>query len=151
MTDEDERTTPLGLFNYAHSYWRSAVALKQARVKATHPGDPIWFLYFHAMELYLKYYLRLHGKSVANLRDEYGHRMDRLAKGARSFGFQFDDEDREVLSVIASMNPIDVRYIKTGFFRRPTHEALDRTCKSFHHSAAEALMGRGIKIRRYVS
>lgn len=30
MTDEDDRTTPIGLFNYPDSYWRSAVALEGA-------------------------------------------------------------------------------------------------------------------------
>jgi hypothetical protein len=32
MSDEIERTTPLGLFNYARSYWRSAEYLHAAQL-----------------------------------------------------------------------------------------------------------------------
>jgi len=35
MSDEDARTTAFGLFNFAHSYWRSAAALQTLKVKAT--------------------------------------------------------------------------------------------------------------------
>jgi hypothetical protein len=52
------------------------VALQKAQVKATHPDDPICFLYFHAVELYLKSFLRAHGASVEELRTKYGHRLD---------------------------------------------------------------------------
>jgi hypothetical protein len=34
---DDDRTTPLGLFNYARSYWQSGVLLHDARAKVT-PG-----------------------------------------------------------------------------------------------------------------
>jgi len=34
---DDDRTTPLGLFNYARSYWQSGVLLHQARAKVSHP------------------------------------------------------------------------------------------------------------------
>jgi hypothetical protein len=46
MTDDD-RTTPLGLFNYARSYWQSAVLLHNARAKVTHPDAPITLLLAH--------------------------------------------------------------------------------------------------------
>jgi hypothetical protein len=32
------------------------------------------------------------------------------------------------------VEPLTIRYIKTGPFRRPTLEALNRTSKSFHQS-----------------
>src|SRR5262249_25632566 len=38
MTDDD-RTTPLGLFNYARSDWQSGVLLHDARAKVTHPDS----------------------------------------------------------------------------------------------------------------
>jgi hypothetical protein len=38
---EDDRTTPLGLFNYARSYWQSGVLLHDARAKVTRPDAPV--------------------------------------------------------------------------------------------------------------
>jgi hypothetical protein len=57
MSDEIERTSPLGLFNYARSYWRSAEYLHAAKLKLTHPSAPATFLFYHAIELYLKAFL----------------------------------------------------------------------------------------------
>jgi hypothetical protein len=57
MIDEIERTTPLGFFNYARSYWRSAEYLHAAKLKPTHPSAPVTFLFCHAIESYLKAFL----------------------------------------------------------------------------------------------
>lgn len=150
MVGNGEETTPIGLFHFAHSYWRSAVALEKAEVKVTHPGSPIWFLYFHAIELYFKSFLRLHGLSVTELRSrKYGHRVCCLAEKSEEFGFHFDDEDREVLSLMAQMDLTDVRYLRTGAFRRPALEALHRTCKSFHQTVEQALREHDHPVRRY--
>jgi hypothetical protein len=59
--NDDDRSTPLGLFNYARSYWQSAVLLHHARAKVTHPDAPVTLLLAHAIELYLKVFLRLRG------------------------------------------------------------------------------------------
>ena len=56
---DDDRTTPLGLFNFARSYWQSGVLLHDANAKVTHPDDTL--LLAHAIELYLKAFLRLCG------------------------------------------------------------------------------------------
>jgi hypothetical protein len=53
ITGED-RTNDVGLFNMAESYWKSAAALHEAKVKASHPLSPVLFLYYHAVELYLR-------------------------------------------------------------------------------------------------
>jgi len=52
--NDDDRSTPLGLFNYARSYWQSGVLLHHARAKTTHPDAPVTLLLAHAIELYLK-------------------------------------------------------------------------------------------------
>jgi hypothetical protein len=149
MTDQDDLTTPFGLFNFAHSYWRSAQALQKAKVKATHSAAPVEFLYIHAIEVYLKSLLRLRGLSVAELRSrKYGHGVSALAQEAENLGMWFADEDKEVVALIASMDLTDLRYIKTGPFTRPAHEALDRTCKSFDETVGDALIKAGHPIRR---
>src|SRR4029078_13203402 len=55
---DDDRTTPLGRFNYARTYWQSAVLLHHARAKVSHPDAPVTLLLAHAIELYLKAFLR---------------------------------------------------------------------------------------------
>lgn len=150
MIDEDDRTTAFGLFNYARSYWRSAAALDEAKPKVTHPDAPVIFLYVHSIELYFKSFLRLNGLTVQELRSrDLGHRVCCLADKARSYGLQFDDEDLEVLALIVGMDLLDLRYIKTGPFRRPTPEALDRTCKSLDDSIGQALIAQGHPVRRF--
>jgi hypothetical protein len=52
--EEEKRTTTLGLFNFAESYWAAAEALDNAKLKSTHPSSPVSFLYYHAIELYQK-------------------------------------------------------------------------------------------------
>lgn len=147
MEDEDERTTPIGLFHYANSYWQSATALQEADVKSSHPEVPIWFLYLHAVELYLKSYLRSHGISAQELRTKYGHRVCCLTDESRQRGLLLDDEDIEVFSLIVRMDLMAVRYIRTGAFTRPTHEALYRTCNSLHNAVGNVLKEKGFPVR----
>ncbi len=59
LQDQDERTNSMGLFNMAEAYRLSAEALRKAGVAAGHAESPIRFLYYHAIELYLKALLRL--------------------------------------------------------------------------------------------
>ena len=40
---EEDRTNEVGLFNTAESYWKSAAALYEAEVKASHPLSPVLF------------------------------------------------------------------------------------------------------------
>jgi hypothetical protein len=58
IQDENERTNPMGLFTMAEAYRLSALALENAEVAAGHADSPIRFLYYHALELYLKALLR---------------------------------------------------------------------------------------------
>jgi hypothetical protein len=55
MTAEDddaERTTSIGLYNYAGSYSRCANNLARVKPKGvTHPDEPIDFLFYHSIEL----------------------------------------------------------------------------------------------------
>lgn len=142
MSDDDDRTTAFGLFNYAHSYWQSATKLHFVKVRASHPDSPVLFLYCHAVELYLKAYLRAHGVSAAQLRKSYGHNLIRLAAGARRNGLQFDDEDVAVVRLIPRLDTT-ARYIRTGQFTRPGFEALDR----FHASVGHFLKAKGLPVR----
>lgn len=148
MADDDDRTTPIGLFNFANSYWHSAIALEKAKVEVTHPNAPIYFLYSHAIELYLKSYLRAQGHTVQELRRKFGHNVVKMLDDAKRFGLHFDDEDVEVLNLmVESDSVIGSRFLRTGFSQRPDNKALNRTCESLHQSVGEDLKENGFPVR----
>jgi HEPN domain-containing protein len=153
MTDDEkeelERTTALGLFNVADSYWHAGKCLLKADLRSTHRNSPVSFLYYHAIELYLKAFLRHHGHSPKELRaNKFGHRTVALEERATQLGLLFEDEDRDVLCLMANTDAvIRSRYIQTGYFRWPDPKALDRVCKSLRLSVGEKLEQDGVSVR----
>lgn len=146
-TEDNERTSALGLFNTARSYWRSAEHLNAANLKVTHPQAPVTFLFCHAIELYLKAYLRGMGKTVAELKN-IGHRVNRLAKAAANSGLMIDQERMEILAHIDDADvAIEARYIVTGFKRLPTNEALSGSAEYLDQTVSTALSNKGIPVR----
>jgi hypothetical protein len=145
----EDRSSPLGLFNTAESYWQAGMALGTANLRTTHPSAPISFLYYHAIELYLKAYLKLNGYTSDQLRSrKFGHRICCLSEKSAEFGLRFDDEDNAVFSLIATTDAvIRSRYIETGYFTWPANEALQRTCKSLRVSVGQALKKENLPIR----
>jgi hypothetical protein len=142
----DDRTTALGLFNYARSYRASADHLLAAKLSVPHAHAPLTYLYYHAIELYLKAYLRSRNQTVEDLK-KIGHSISKIAARVQSFGLILDDEDKEVLSLMAEAdNVIRSRYIQTGAFSRPEEEALGRTCTALEGQVAGAFAQSGIVI-----
>jgi hypothetical protein len=79
---------------------------------------------------------------------KFGHKTDRLSDRAAELGLFLIDEDKEVLSMMATTDVvIRSRYLRTGPFRIPAPEALDRTCKSFRESIGEELKKEGHTVR----
>jgi len=148
LKDDDERTTSLGLFNMAEAYRLSAMALEDAKVKSGHAHDPVLFLYYHTLELYLKALLR-QKYSVEAVTKEFGHNTRRLVKEAETLGLVPDDEDREVFLIMGDTDTvIEARYIRTGSKKTwPTFKALNRTCKSMRDSVGSLLRGAGVPVR----
>lgn len=149
VDEENDRTIPIGLFNVADSYSKAATVLLKTKVISTHPGSPISFLQYHAIELFLKSFLSLNGHNVQELASrKYGHRTCCLRERAVELGLIFQDEDNEVLSLMATTDAvIRSRYMQTGFFTWPSNEALERTCKSLRRSVGEALRKHGQLVR----
>jgi hypothetical protein len=96
--DADARTTQVGLYNLACSYHQAARALKKLKLRTTHPTSPVSFLYFHAIELFLKSFLRMHGHTVAELRKKFSHGFGPMRDRAAELGLDFMDEDLVVLA-----------------------------------------------------
>ncbi len=130
--DQIDRTSSVGLFNFANSYFAAALALKDIRIAATHPETPLRFLYFHAVELFLKAYLRGKGHSAAELRSrKFGHRICCLSERAAQYGLKFGERDIQVFSWMSCTDAvIESRYIVVGLKREIPCSALEQTCRS---------------------
>jgi hypothetical protein len=151
MADEPEidRTSATGLFNTARSWWRSGVELDALAVKGiTHPGAPVTFLLCHAIELYLKAFLRSRGRDLAFLK-RIGHRVADLAKVAVADGLSIDVADMELLSHVEDADvAMESRYIVTGFKGNvPTSAALAEVAERLDRSACQALSKAGFAVR----
>lgn len=154
-TDRDERTTALGLFNLARSYHEAALTLADQKrngvdLKAGHWLSPVLFLHYHAVELFLKAFLRLHGHSVDELASrKFGHDYQALEDRARELGLFFMDEDIEVLTLMASTDiVIRSRYIQTGPITFPSIAAMERTNASLRESVGNELINAGLVVRK---
>src|SRR5882672_3989344 len=97
--DKNERTNEIGLYHYAVSYHRAADALGTIKFNTTHPDAPRYFLYFHAIELYIKAFLRNAGRSVRQI-EALGHRAGKLERAYLKYGGTLEDEDREILALM---------------------------------------------------
>jgi HEPN domain-containing protein len=122
---DDDRTTPLGLFNYARSYWQSGVLLHDARAKVTHPDAPVTLLLAHAIELYLKAFLRLRGVGIEEVRTSFGHDFKKLVDEASSRGLSLGKEEIDIAAILTEKESIRrSRYIETGYWERITMSSL---------------------------
>jgi hypothetical protein len=148
MKDDDDRTNSMGLFNLAEAYRLSAIRLQESPVKIGHAESPLRFLYYHALELYLKALLR-HEHSVQTLSsNEFGHKIQRLVKEAERLFLKIEDEDREVFSLVADTDTvIEARYIRTGSKSLPALEGLKRTSENVRNHVGARLRELGVMVR----
>jgi hypothetical protein len=145
---EDDRTTPLGLFNYARSYWQSGVLLHHTRPKVTHPDAPVTLLLAHAIELYLKSFIRLRGVGTEEVKSSFGHDFKKLVEEASSRGLSLGKEEIDIAAILTEQESIRrSRYIETGYYRRPGMAALSRTCQGLDQSVSAALRDAGMTIQ----
>jgi hypothetical protein len=145
---DDDRTTPLGLFNYARSYWQSGVLLHDASANVTHPDAPVTLLLAHAIELYLKAFLRLRGVGTEEVKSSFGHDFKKLVDEASSRGLLLAKQEIDIAAILTEQESIRrSRYIETGYYQRPGLPALSRTCQGLDQSVSAALRDAGISLR----
>jgi len=121
MPNQTKGESPLGWFNLAHAYLFDAATLYNAeeRPRGGFYEAPVRHLYFHAIELFLKAYLRTRGMTDRELSlKPYSHDIKNLIDEAELRGmpitkriqrvrlFQMADEARD--------QPIRSRYLRTG-------------------------------------
>ena len=94
-TEDNERTNEVGLFNYADTYLVCGKLLIENRPTHLRFDAPIYFLLFHAAELYLKSCLRQKGEDVEALKG-LGHYHQRMLKKAATFGLDLPPLTRDI-------------------------------------------------------
>lgn len=111
----DRVPAPIGVFNYAKSYYEAATALSRIEVSSTHPEAPVRFLYIHAIELFLKSFLRTHNFNDQELASKrFSHSIKNLLETSIEKGLKLETEILEFLRKIDSEEIIENRYLKLG-------------------------------------
>lgn len=111
-----DRHSSLGYYHYAASYHAAAELILAEGLEATHPDAPATAIYCHAIELYLKSFLRLHRVSAIRLR-WIGHDFRKLRSRARTYGLILSEEDGDVIDWMGNVWT-GARYLETGFNQR---------------------------------
>lgn len=149
--EEAPGETPLAWFHLAHAYLYDAATLSAVRKPVGPPYEiPVRFLYFHAIELFLKAYLRLKGIEEKKLgKYPYSHNLNNLANEAESRGLLIEKGVRFVCDAANSYeNPLEARYIRSGVrlavFTHKLHEA----ARELQSRVEQSLHAEGVKTRR---
>jgi hypothetical protein len=148
LNNQGERTSAVGLFNYAESYRHAANRLHGSKARSLPFDAPIRFLYYHSIELYLKSCLRATGLSADEIRGRYGHSFVKLLNAAARFGCEHDDEDCGVIKLVDGTNYWKARYIETGIGTFPSLPGLARTTDSLALNGYVFLGNHRLPIRK---
>lgn len=146
MNESIDRHPPIGIYNYAASYHVAADLICDHGLRATHPESPAMFLYYHAIELYLKSFLRLRGVSAKRLQS-IGHDYKRLLSRASKDGPVLGEQENEVLNTLDGEIWSRSRYLEIGYVRGPAVYALSETSKSLRQEVAKVLREAGQPVR----
>jgi len=145
---DDGRTTPLGLFNYGRSYWQSWVLLHEVGTKVSHPDAPVTLLMAHAIELYLKAFLRLRGLGAQEVKHSFGHDFEKLVEAAWARGLPLTEADQDMATILKEQESIRrSRYIESGYFKQPSLVALSGVCRRLDEAVSAALRDAGMRSR----
>jgi hypothetical protein len=111
---------------------------------------PVRFLYFHAIELFLKAYLRLQGIEEKDLwRQPYNHDLAYLANAAEQRGLLIGKRVRLVCDAAGDFDkPTEARYIKTGPRSALPAYKLHEAARELQSRVDQALRINGVLTRR---
>jgi hypothetical protein len=135
----------------AHAYLHDAATLNAAeKPTGGHYEAPVRYLYFHAIELFLKAYLRLNGLEEEKLeRRPYSHNLTNLANEAEKLGLLIGKRVRLVCDAAGDFDsPVDARYIKTGARRALLTYKLREAARELQSRVEQSLHAEGIITRR---
>jgi hypothetical protein len=98
----NENTHRSPFFSLAVDFQRAADILQSQRQQDDLQGAfPIYFLYSHSVELFLKAFLRLHGVEAAALaKKPYGHDLENLFKACMGYGLDLSEADKQFVAAL---------------------------------------------------
>ena len=141
--------TPVGFINKAEAYRVGAQLLaRELTGVGGWAGDPIRYLYYHSIELYMKAALISAGHTEAQLRS-LSHGFLKLAEASNAAGLGMNDPaDLNVLALIDSQNNyIKARYHYVGGFTVATVQALDHTAHELAMLTVQMVRQSGVQVR----
>ncbi len=102
------RTTPIGLARYAREFYDAAIIVDDnlgiRKGYEEVPPVPVMYLTGHSIELILKAFMLFKGESLTNLKNKYGHNLEKAFIKANELGLgksvQFDTNEIEVLKIL---------------------------------------------------
>lgn len=146
--DDDDRTTSVGLYHFAESYRDCGEALAARRPDKLMFDAPIEFLFWHAIELYFKAYLRAQGATAAELRTKFGHNLSRLHAACVDQGLSLSRYPEAFFDFMDPDEAIEARYIRIGAkMAKPTVISLQGVTAEIRDAVAQALKARGQPVR----
>ena len=102
----------------------------------------------HAIELYLKAFLRMKGLSAKEAKHSFGHDFEKLMKAACDRGLPLTDEDKDMATLLREQESIRrSQYVETGHFTRPSLAAISGVCRRLDEAVAATLESGGMCVR----
>ncbi|WP_406853804.1 hypothetical protein ABEG18_14680 [Alsobacter sp. KACC 23698] len=117
--------------HYGDAYFYDAALLhREEKPDRGFFNAPVAYLYFHAIELYLKSFLRHHGVSEEKLGSQkFGHQLAKLLKHCRKRGLPRIKRLEDICErAVLYDQPIRARYITTGWAVSPKLTAQHEAC-----------------------
>ena len=122
-------TLACDLFDQAEAYRSSAAALQKAEVLSVFSFVPIVNLYSHAVALYLKAYLHLHGHPLEELDGKYRNDFRRMKKRAEAYGLRVAGADKAAMEYyLRTPAAVRLKYLATPYYSPPSADELDALC-----------------------
>ncbi len=149
MAEPFSSTTPIGFINKAEAYRDGAQVLaRELKGGGSWAGDPVRYLYYHCIELYMKAALISAGQTEAQLR-LLSHHFVKLARACNAAGLGLNEQhDLEVLKQIDSQNNyIRARYHYVGGFTVLTIQNLDNTAHELAVLTVQMVRRSGVQVR----
>ena len=149
MAELFSSTTPIGFINKAEAYRVGAQVLaRELKGVGGWAGDPIRYLYYHCIELYMKAALISAGWTEFQLRS-LSHGFMKLAETCNAAGLGLTErDDLNVLALIDSQNNyIKARYHYVGGVTVATVQALDCTAHELAVLAVQRVRRSGVQVR----
>lgn len=146
MTPESAGATPYGIFDIARSFDQAASLVTASPGAPTRLSTwgPVRLLYYHACELYLKAYLRLHHWDVDQLR-ALNHDLSRMLDEAIAAGLKVAPQTVAQIRKAAAKNDyVRIRYIVVEDRKSEiSPQSLARLTADFRESVRPALDPHG--------